>query len=153
MFEEYSICEAVVKYWKKAFADISKKHFNQTINESFYRRVMFASFKYAVIYHIILKKEGKDIDFEDMTFALKTALFHLYSLQNMLEAKANGFKKEVKKQENTLEKVKALKSEIENKGGRIRPRDVQRRISAVKTAADARYFLEIIEEAEAEPVF
>ena len=114
---------------------------------------MFASFKYAVIYHIILKKEGKDIDFEDMTFALKTALFHLYSLQNMLEAKANGFKKEVKKQENTLEKVKALKSEIENKGGRIRPRDVQRRISAVKTAADARYFLEIIEEAEAEPVF
>lgn len=103
--------------------------FNEDIPESFYRRVMFKAVKYAMIYHVILKKETDEIDAEDMGWAARVCRMHLTDLQKMLKRKGVKSKTQDKSEfdqiEEYFEKATKLKEKKERDGKGFDARTLQ----------------------------
>ena len=51
--------------------------FNGKLPEAFFRRILFRSFKYAAIYHVLLGKESDTLDAQDIGWSARVALLHL----------------------------------------------------------------------------
>lgn len=144
-FDYYEVTEEAVTFYKEAFKFISISLFNGSINESFYRRVMFNCFKYAVMYHIILGKQGNQIDIEDIGLGLKVSILHLHSIKKLLEYKHKGLPREKGRREELRDRViKAMKA-IEKAGREVTNREVMRKVSAIRTSEEAAYYIDIVQ--------
>jgi len=56
----------------------------QGITQDFVRRVEFRIFKYAMIYHWLLRKANNEIDKEDVNWGFRLAMLHLSDLRKLL---------------------------------------------------------------------
>jgi len=141
--KNYVFNKDMVEMFKIAFKEIVETRFNNNFDESFYRRVMFKTFTYAVIYHLILNKNTVEIDEEDMEYALRVSLIHLYSIQRILSIKTetefNGIDKTINNSMNVYKKAK-------EKNQPVTSRILQQQVWGLKKADDAKFMKEFIDE-------
>jgi Protein of unknown function (DUF3987) len=69
----------------EAFGLILSRSGSVGIEESFSRRIMFRSMKYALIYHILLGKKDDVLHAEDMVYAARVAALNLRDLRRLLD--------------------------------------------------------------------
>lgn len=141
LHQEYIIPKNVEMQYRKAFKDIVEQRFNDNFEESFYRRVMFKAFTYAVIFHLIFNKESNEIDEEDMEYALKVCLVHLYSIQRILTIKGNNQYKEIKRM---FDRALIIYHQFKAKGLELKSRDLQQKIHGIKSSKEANFLMEMI---------
>lgn len=108
------------------------------VNESFYRRIMWTSFKYAILMHILMGDESDVITRFDVAMACRICSLHLDDTAFIIQEKMGGG-----------EKMRSqIKSIVER--GLSDHRSVQRGFSGVDlTAEEARTLLDIAETVKA----
>ena len=104
--------------FKSAFATL----ISSEIPLSYFRRVMFRSFKYAVLYHVVLGKKGNFIDAEDIGWGARVSYMHLQDAVKLLNRDQFA---EVKKLYGKAEKVKQRFQQL---GKKFTSRDLQQNI-------------------------
>lgn len=114
----------------------------EEIPDSFFRRMMHGCAKrYALIYHILLgKADCLEIDEEDIAWGTRLAYIHATDTKKIL-AQAN-----LGRLGGLLKKTEELAQRIKDAEGRkITPRDVVRTLNAVKTTAEAKSLIAMLE--------
>lgn len=107
---------------------------------SFYRRVMFSTFSYAVVFHAISRGMGTVVGTESVSLALRMSALHLDHARQLL----NGYG--LSELEKIVRKTEALQADFERQGRIMKPRDLVSRIRSIKTAAQARSILALLDE-------
>ncbi len=117
---------------------------NANIPMSFYRRIMFRGVRYALLYHLLLKKEGLAIDHQDMAWAGRLMGLHIKDAGALLFDTGDGA---VSKFFATLQKAEALRDKIAHEEGRpITARDLVMNIWGIENAAQARGILSMLKD-------
>ena len=113
--------------------------YNYDIPESFNRRLLWRSHKYALIYHVICNKGNKQVlDQEDYGWAGRVISMHLHDMSYIL--------KQYNKSELQLvtEKCEKVIQRFRDEGKIIRPRDLIHYVRDIKTAGQAKLLLDIV---------
>lgn len=76
----------VSKKAEQAYIDAYKLLFpaNNSVPVSFFRRIMWRSVRYALIYHIVLLKDSDEIDAADMEWAAALTMMHIEDARQLL---------------------------------------------------------------------
>lgn len=112
------------------------------LGDDFLRRIMFAAaISYSVIYHVLLGKADEEyIDEEDIAWAARLAYLHANEAKTILELAGGG------KLRQLIDKAEALALRIKEKENRsITARDLARNLNAVKTTAEAKQLLSLLD--------
>ena len=135
--EQYTATPEAIEGYKTAFtALIPTSH----IPPSFYRRILWRAHKYALVFHILTGRgHEKNLDAQDYGWAARAASLHIHDAISLLSSHGMG------DLERLIQRVEELKLEAAKTGEQLTPRTVIRRISAVKTAAQARELLLLAE--------
>jgi len=112
------------------------------IPESFYRRVMFRTIKYALLYHLILGKDSDQIDAEDVGWASRLCRQQLFDARRMLAGSLGDIRR-------MLAAAERRKAKSEAEGKPLTARDIQRNVEGVNSAEEARGLLSLMSEAPA----
>ena len=113
------------------------------IPDSFYRRVMFRVCKYALLYHLILAKETDEIDAEDVSWASRLCRQQMMDARRMLAGSLSDLTR-------MIEVAERLRGRLATEGKKLTARDIVRGVHGIKTAAEARGLLSLIDEAPAQ---
>ncbi len=108
------------------------------VPESFFRRVMFRTVKYALLYHLILGKTSTEIDAEDIGWASRLCRQQLNDAKRMLAGSLSDLSRMIAAAEN-------LRNRLAAQGKPCTPRDIVRGVHGVKSAAEARGLLSLLE--------
>ena len=108
------------------------------IPESFFRRVMFRTIKYALLYHLILGKTSTDIDAEDIGWASRLCRQQLIDAKKMLASSLSDLNRMIAAAENVRAKLAAS-------GKPCTARDIVRGVHGVKSVAEARGLLSLLD--------
>lgn len=108
------------------------------VPESFFRRVMFRTVKYALLYHLILGKDSMEIDAEDIGWACRLCRQQLNDAKRMLAGSLSDLNR-------MIEAAEALRDRLAAKGEPFTVREIARKVHGVKTAAAARGLLSLLE--------
>ena len=112
---------------------------DQEENESFFRRAMFRSFKYAVIYHLILGKTSDTIDAEDIGWGARLSNLHIEDMAKVL-GRDDGFSRF----NELVEKARKVKAKLDAEGKPTTARAIQQGVWGIKTTEEAKAILEMI---------
>lgn len=134
----YVVGEEAIEAFTSAFREMAPK--DNALPGSFFRRLMFSAIRYAAVYHILLGDSGDELTARDMTWALRMVALHLEDARQLLDDYGLG------ELERVVRRVEEVKAEIEATGRKCKPRDLIRRIAAIRTANDARVLLQLVEE-------
>ena len=107
------------------------------IPESFYRRVMFRTIKYALLYHLILGKDSDQIDAEDVAWASRLCRQQLFDARRMLAGSLGDIRR-------MLAAAERRRAKSEAEGKPLTARDIQRNVEGVNSAEDARGLLSLM---------
>ena len=107
--------------------------------ESYFRRSMFRAFRYAVLYHVILGKEGSEIDAEDIGWGARVVSLHLADMGKVL-----GRDDEFRASSEVVAKATRLKERLDQQGKPFDPRAIQMGLREVKGADQARVVYETV---------
>jgi hypothetical protein len=138
VLDEYVITDDAKKAYEQAFEDLLR--FTTNTPASFFRRAMFRTFRYALLYHIILGKTVPELDPADIAWGARLVRLHLADIHHILnrgEMAAVG---------NLMAKIEQLKAKRAAQGLPTTPRDVKQRIRGFESVADAAALLKIVEE-------
>jgi hypothetical protein len=113
-----------------------------TLPPSFFRRVMFAAVRYAAVYHLLLGDGGSELTQADFGWAGRMVGQHLDDAREIL----NDYG--LSELERLVRRAEEVKADLAAQGKRCTPRDLSRRMNALKTAAQARAILALIEDDE-----
>jgi len=112
---------------------------SEDIPTSFFRRIMFRGFRYALLYHIILGKTSVDIDKEDIGWGARVAALHLSDYKKLFTRDDNF---------GTLEKLitrtKILKQRCEDEGKEFTHRYLQQQIGGKLKASGAKVLIGLV---------
>ncbi len=134
----YILGKEAVKAFEESFYSYAATEAGK-LPASFLRRTLFKSIKYSLIYHIILKKANKkEIDAEDITWAMRIILLHISDVKEVLEN--YGFSD----LEKTIQKVENLKKKLAAQGKPIKTRDIISNVKEIRSVPEAKAILEII---------
>lgn len=125
--QEYKVSEKGMEVFRDGFKELYKVD----IPDSFYRRVLFKSIKYALIYHVILKKDNDVLDETDLGWALRICYLHLKDGKELLE------EKDLSELEKVVRHAEELHKSFKKKGKSLTPRELvhyERRINSVPMA-------------------
>jgi hypothetical protein len=134
--DQYTVSKDAEESFKESFKTMFSD--NSDLPSSFFRRVMFRAVKYALIYHIILKKRTKTIDSDDMVWATRVCYMHL---KDGAELVGNY---NIPDLEKTLVRAEEIRDELLAKGQVIKPRDLIRRMNIIKNVSQANAILSVI---------
>lgn len=81
----YRVDDVGIAAYEEAFYMIVDRSGSESIDESFSRRIMWRSLKYALIYHIITGKTDDVLHAEDLTYAARLAALNLRDLRKLLD--------------------------------------------------------------------
>lgn len=113
------------------------------VPESFYRRVLFRTVKYALLYHLLLAKQTDEIDAEDVGWASRLCRQNLVDARRMLTGSLSDLTR-------MIEAAERVKARLADEGKPLTVRDIVRGVHGVKTAAEARGLLSLIDTTGAE---
>lgn len=125
--QEYKVSGKGMDTFRSGFKELYKVD----IPDSFYRRVLFKSIKYALIYHVILKKDNDVLDETDLGWALRVCYLHLKDGKELLE------EKDLSELEKVVRHAEELQKSFKKKGKPLTPRELvhyERRINSVPMA-------------------
>lgn len=110
---------------------------DRQIPQSFYRRILWRSVKYALLYHILLFKTGPEIDAQDMGWAARMAFLHISDCFRLIETY------NVSDLERKVRRAEAIKAQFISQGRTVTPRDVVQLVWGVQSVPEARAILEL----------
>lgn len=134
----YRVGDKAILAFKEAFRALMPA--DNTLPVSFFRRIMFSAVRYSAIYHILLNDHRDELTARDMGWATRMIEIHLQDVGLLLDDYGLG------ELERIVRRVEEVKAEIEATGRKCKPRDLIRRIAAIRTANDARVLLQLVEE-------
>lgn len=134
MLTTYEAGEEGIEAFKRTFKNLS----GIDIPESFYRRVLWKSHKYALLYHVLRTPEEQTINEEDYAWAARLIGLELSNAAEVLE-KA-GFSDLAY----ALDAVDGVVKRLKEKKEPITVRAVVRSTRAVRNVAEARAFLDLL---------
>lgn len=139
LHQNYIIVDEAEQEYEKIFKALFKE---DNLPNSFYRRALYKTLTYALLYHVINLKSSQYIDGEDIQWASRVTEMHLNDTWKIFEKKGMG---EVRTK---MEKVKSQKERFEAKEGRdFKPRDlVQMNRSWVGDSKEAKEILDFLED-------
>lgn len=108
------------------------------IPASFFRRAMFSTFSYAVVFHAIAGRMGTVVGTESVSIALRMIAMHLDHARQLL----NGYG--LSELEKVVRKVEALQEKYAAQSRELKTRDIIARVREIRTAAQARAILDLI---------
>ena len=120
-----------------AFSDAFRHHYQQhrDVPASFFRRVLWRTFKYALVYHVLLGKADAVIDAEDVGWAVRVAGLHLADARRLLD----GYR--LTDLEKVVVKAEAVQSRL---GRRPTKRELISDVRGIKNNAMAMFILEVM---------
>ena len=121
--------------YREAFRDMAG---DADIPESFYRRVLFRIVKYALLYHLMLAKHGEEIDAEDVAWAARLCRQQLVDARRMLAGSLSDLNR-------MIEAAERVQAKLAREGKAVTARDIVRGVHGVKTAAEAKGLLALIQ--------
>lgn len=105
LHEQYEITDLAKEIIKSHFKGLFSRY--EAIPESFIRRLYWATYKYALIYHILLCKTSQEIDSEDINYACNYMSIHVKSLKNLLDGIGfSDIEEDMKLIDNAVQKLK-----------------------------------------------
>lgn len=107
------------------------------IPQSFYRRVMFRTVKYALFYHLILGKSGNIIDPEDIGWASRLLRQQILDARSMLVNSQSDLSR-------MINAAETLRAKLTAAGKPLTPRDIARGVHGVKSAAEAKGLMTLL---------
>lgn len=110
----YMVLNEGTEAYSAAFAAL----ISPTVPMSFYRRVMFKAYKYALLYHIILGKTNNVIDAEDMGWGARVCQMHLQDLKHLVQ------RDELDEVGKMIDKARKLKEKFTSAGKKFTARDL-----------------------------
>lgn len=132
--KEYILSENAEDGFRSAFKLLIKSD----MPESFYRRIMFRSIRYALIYHIILGKSNNIIDAADMGWAARLCTMHLKDVGELIEGHdKNELQQQIYLCAKAVERLK-------EKGQEVSARNIIHSVHRIKTASQALAILRIL---------
>lgn len=135
--KEYILGQEAIKGFEKSFYNYADTEVGK-LPASFLRRTLFKSIKYSLIYHIILGKASKkEIDAQDISWAMRIILLHISDVKEVLEN--YGFSD----LEKTIQKVENLKRKFAAQGKQLKTRDVITYVKEIRTVSEAKAIIEI----------
>ena len=137
VYDEYIISQEALSYFDNSYAALIQV--KQDVDNSFFRRIHFKIVKYALIYHIVLKKDNNVIDLQDMEWADRIVYKNLNDLKKLL---SNYNISELAKKVETAEK---LKQKYDKEGKKLTTRNLIQSCSFVKNSAEAKFIMSLIE--------
>ena len=87
LFTRSDLEGATLTFSKEAihlFERTFKSEYSRSFPTSFYRRIMFATFRYAAIYHLLRKAHGTEIDEASLAYATRAVRIHLQDARTLL---------------------------------------------------------------------
>lgn len=167
-FQDYAIYDkkSIVRICQQAFDDIAKVPFHEryTIgpeaklafetsfgllakgfenSKSYFRRAIYRAFKYALIYHVMLRKTSQDIDAEDIGWGARAVSLHLADMNKVLGNAENGGT-QFKQLASNVERVKKWVERRTAAGIETKPRDLKNGLRGFKDTQEAATMLELV---------
>jgi hypothetical protein len=133
---EYIIGNEAEEAFRQAFESLYQDVLS--VPSSFFRRIMFRSVKYALVYHVLLKKTSKTLDAEDMGWAARVCKMHLQDVSELI-AHYN-----LPDFERIIRRAEEIRDECRRDGRPFNAREIIRRLNQVKTAAQATAIIQLI---------
>jgi hypothetical protein len=128
----------------KCYKDMFRMLYSETLNKSFYRRINFLAFKYALAFHVLLRKADSTIDEEDMAYAMDLVKLHLQDMCEFL-AKKSGIREVIDIARKARMAIKIKKGQ----GKRATARDLTQGMrNDIANASDANFMLEMMGESD-----
>lgn len=122
-----------------AFSTAFQALFNEHVPESFYRRLMWRSAKYALIYHVLRGDTDQNLKGEDFGWAARVISLHVQDAARLIgEHNLSGLEKVLQSAERVIAKVR------DKEGRKATARDLVRGVSAIKTAGMAQQILSML---------
>jgi len=133
----YSVSEKAFRAYEIAYQTMFGTH---GITPSFYRRLTFKSWKYALMYHILLGKSSPELDDIDVAWGMRMTQQHMIDLAQILgQYNYSNLAK-------TIDKVVALREKFHAQGKRFGARELAQNCRDVKSAAEAKGLLALCEQ-------
>lgn len=128
--DNYKVSQLGLHAFKESFHFLMRDG-GVEIPMSFFRRILFRGIKYALLYHVILKKDSDELDDIDFGWAGRVCALHLRDVRDLIREHGYG------ELERKLQKVEALKEKYKAKGKTLTPREVVQGVWGVKTVKEA----------------
>ncbi|MRT64166.1 DUF3987 domain-containing protein [Pseudomonas sp. CAH-1] len=134
--QEYVMGKEAEEAFKQAFESLFQDELE--VPASFFRRIMFRSVKYALVYHVMLKKTAKTLDAEDMGWAARVCKMHLQDASELISHyNLPDF-------ERIIQRAEEIRDECASEGKPFTAREIIRRMNAIKTASQATAIMQLI---------
>jgi hypothetical protein len=134
----YILGDDAITAFKTSFSML----FTDEIPASFYRRVLFRAFKYALYYHLILCKETDTLDAEDVGWAARLAAMHLEDVSKLLnKTNLQGIGK-------LVASAKKIQAKLHKQGKPLTARDIRNGISGINTNDQALAIMSLVDDIE-----
>lgn len=134
----YRVDDVGIAAYEEAFYMIVARSGSESIDESFSRRIMWRSLKYALIYHIITGKTDDVLHAEDLTYAARLAALNLRDLRKLLDQYDMPAFKDIS------QKARAFVERRAANGMKTSKRDLVAGVRGMGKAADAQEMLEYL---------
>lgn len=109
------------------------------IEESFFRRVLWRGTRYALLYHILQKKESAEIDAVDMGWAARVIQMHLKDAGTLLT------EHNLPDLARILDRCQVVKERIEKKEKRaLKPRDLVQSVHGISRVNEAQAYMHLL---------
>jgi hypothetical protein len=141
----YQVAESGLEAFKISF-ELLMPPKDSKVPMSFFRRIMFRGVRYALLYHLLLRKENLVIDDQDMAWAGRLMGLHVKDAGTLLLDTGDGTGSKFFQ---VLQKAEALRDKIaREEGRRITARDIARGVWGIENAGQARGILAMLSESE-----
>lgn len=127
---QYHVTELGVEGFNESFDMLV----HDQLAESFYRRIMVRGIRYALLYHLLLKKDSLELDQQDMGWAGRLSALHI---QDAVEIVGT----QISEMGRLIQKAEALRDRLAAEGKPIKARDLVMNIRGIRNASDARFIL------------
>jgi hypothetical protein len=135
----YEVKESGMDAFKTAFEMLMPPQ--DKVPMSFFRRIMFRGVRYALLYHLLLRKDNLEIDDQDMGWAGRLIALHVKDAGQLLLDTGDGTGGKFLQM---YRKIESLRDKLAKEGKPITPRDVVINIWGIENAGQARGLLSLL---------
>jgi len=136
LHNEYRLSNEAEQAYKVSFGLLIN---SEDIPTSFFRRIMFRGFRYALLYHIILGKTSVDIDKEDIGWGARVAALHLSDYKKLFTRDDN-----FRALEKLITRTKEVKQRCQDEGKEFTHRYLQQQIGGKLKASGAKVLIGLV---------
>ncbi len=134
---KYKVSKKAIKKYEELFYSNLERF--KSIPYSFFRRTFWKTMKYALIYHILLKKTSDEIDDEDISWAERITFTHFVDLTKMLKMYDENAAHVI------IDKAIDLKDKFRQQGKQFTARDITKYLKThIKNIAEAKVLYSLV---------